>query len=216
MRSVLCYGDSNTYGYVPGGTASDRFGWRERWPGVMARHLGNDWHVVEEGLGGRTTVRNDDVEGHFKNGRTYLKPCVLSHAPLDVVILMLGTNDLKARFNQTAAEIAMGVACLIHDLREYAPGPGAGFPEVLVVAPPPLGRVLPDWEDIFEGAHAKSGILAVKLESMADSMGVHFFDAATVCESDPRDGFHIGAEGHAALGAALAEEVLAIGWPACG
>ncbi|MGO4839576.1 GDSL-type esterase/lipase family protein, partial [Rhizobiaceae sp. 2RAB30] len=95
MRSVLCFGDSNTHGQVPGMGPLDRYGPHVRWPGVLRAELGAGWHVIEEGLSGRTTVRDDPIEGAHKNGRTYLRPCLQSHASLDLVILMLGTNDLK-------------------------------------------------------------------------------------------------------------------------
>src|SRR5690348_6387856 len=132
MRSVLCYGDSNTHGQVPGGTPLDRYGPAERWPGVMARELGAGWHVIEEGLSGRTTVRDDPIEGAHKNGRTYLRPCLQSHTVLDLVIIMLGTNDLKARFNQPASEVAMAMGCLVYDIKELKPGPGGGVPEIMI------------------------------------------------------------------------------------
>ena len=108
-RVVLCYGDSNTYGSVPGG--GDRFPRDVRWPGVLAARLGDGWHVVEEGLGGRTTVFDDPILPD-RNGKTYLLPCLLSHQPIDLVVVFLGTNDLKARFSASPADIAGGVAVL--------------------------------------------------------------------------------------------------------
>lgn len=212
MRSVLCFGDSNTHGQVPGGTPLDRYRYRERWPGVLQSRLGGGWHVIEEGLSGRTTVRDDPIEGSLKNGRTYLRPCLMSHAPLDLVIIMLGTNDLKARFQQPASEVAMGIGCLVHDIRELGPGPGGRSPEILIVAPPPMLDDIREWENIFKGAQAKSRELALQFEIIADSLEVHFFDAGSVCACDPLDGFHIDARAHAALGTALAREVEAIGW----
>ena len=145
MRSVLCYGDSNTHGQVPGGTPLDRYGPAERWPGVMAKELGVGWHVIEEGLSGRTTVRDDPIEGAHKNGRTYLRPCLQSHAVLDLVIIMLGTNDLKARFNQPASEVAMAMGCLVYDIKELKPGPGGSVPEIMIVSPPPMLDDIKDW-----------------------------------------------------------------------
>mgnify|MGYP001272416558 CR=1 FL=1 len=126
MRTILCYGDSNTHGQIPGGTPLDRYTLLQRWPGVLARELGKGWHIIEEGLSGRTTVHDDPIEGALKNGRTYLRPCLMSHAPLDLVIIMLGTNDLKARFSQPASEVAMGIGCLIH--RWETPRPRTWLP----------------------------------------------------------------------------------------
>jgi lysophospholipase L1-like esterase len=212
VRTVLCYGDSNTHGQVPGGTPLDRYGWERRWPGVLARELGPKWYVIEEGLSGRTTVRDDPIEGVHKNGRRYLRPCLQSHAPVDLVIIMLGTNDLKARFQQPASEVAMGIGCLIHDIKELAPGPAGHMPEVMIVAPPPMLDDIKEWEPIFSGAPEKSRRLALEFEIMADSLEVHFFDAGSVIQCDPLDGFHINAQAHEALGVALANEVQAIGW----
>jgi len=212
MRTVLCYGDSNTHGQIPGGLVLDRYEFPARWPGVLARELGSGWHVIEEGLSGRTTVRDDPIEGAEKNGRTYLRPCLMSHAPLDLIILMLGTNDLKTRFNQPASEVAMGIGCLVHDIKELLPGPRGRLPEVLVVAPPPMRDDLKEWEQIFKDAPRKSRELALQFEIIADSLEVHFFDAGAVVECDPLDGFHINHDAHVALGVAMAREVEAIGW----
>ncbi|MAY61870.1 MAG: hydrolase [Rhizobiales bacterium] len=212
MRTVLCYGDSNTYGQIPGGGPLDRYPRDQRWPGVLARELGAGWHVIEEGLSGRTTVRDDPIEGALKNGRTYLRPCLMSHAPLDLIILMLGTNDLKARFNQPPSEVAMGIGCLVHDIKELALGANNRSPEIMVVSPPPMLDDIKEWEAIFRGAQTKSRELALQMEIIADSLEVHFFDAGLYALSDPTDGFHINGEAHEALGVALSREVEAIGW----
>ena len=212
MRTVVCFGDSNTYGQVPGAGPLDRFGLMQRWPGVMQTGLGSGWHVIAEGLSGRTTVHDDPVEGEHKNGRRYLKPCLQSHAPVDLLIIMLGTNDLKRRYNQPASEVAMGIACLILDTKELGTGPGGKMPEIMVVAPPPMQDDLKEWRQIFDGAPAQSRELALAFEVIADSLEVHFFDAGSVCTCDPKDGFHMSAEAHAALGTALAREVEGIGW----
>lgn len=212
MRTVLCFGDSNTHGQVPGGSPLDRYPPPLRWAGIMAKSLGSDWHVIEEGLSGRTTVHSDPIEGSHKNGRTYLRPCLQSHAPIDLVIIMLGTNDLKARFSLPPSEVAMGMGCLVHDIRELAPGPRGHDPEIMIVSPPPMLDDIKEWEAIFSGAQAKSHRLAHEFEVMADSLEVHFFDAGSVCQCAPEDGFHIDAEAHRLLGEALAQEVLSIGW----
>ncbi|MFJ6323224.1 MULTISPECIES: SGNH/GDSL hydrolase family protein [unclassified Rhizobium] len=212
MRTVLCFGDSNTHGQIPGGTPLDRYPVDERWPGILKAALGDGWHVIEEGLSGRTTVHSDPIEGAHKNGRTYLKPCLQSHAPIDLVILMLGTNDLKARFHMPPSEVAMGMGCLVHDIRELAPGPNGHDPEIMIVSPPPMLDDIKEWESIFSGAQEKSRKLALEFEVMADSLEVHFFDAGAVCKCAPQDGFHIDGEAHRLLGEALAQEVLSIGW----
>ena len=132
--------------------------------------------------------------------------------PLDLVIVMLGTNDLKARFNQPPSEVAMGVGCLIYDIKELLPGPRGTIPEIMIVSPPPMLDDIKEWRSIFAGGPEKSRQLALEFEIIADSLEVHFFDAATVSSCDHRDGFHINADAHAALGQALAREIEAIGW----
>lgn len=213
MRNVLCFGDSNTHGQIPGEGPLDRFGVAQRWPGVLQSALGTGWRVIEEGLSGRTTVHDDPVEGKHKNGRRYLVPCLQSHAPLDLVILMLGTNDLKRRFNIPASEVAMGIGCLVYDIKELAPGPAGTVPEIMIVAPPPMHDDLHEWAAIFDGAPEKSRKLSLEFEVMADSQEVHFFDAGAVAPCDPADGFHLGQGAHDALGHALAQEIETIGWP---
>lgn len=98
MKNILCYGDSNTWGYDA--ETKNRFPPDVRWTGILKRTLGEGYHVIEEGLNGRTTVWDDPIEG-YKNGREYLIPCLESHRPLDLVIIMLGTNNLKKRFSLT-------------------------------------------------------------------------------------------------------------------
>ena len=121
-KTILCYGDSNTYGAATVERPDGRYGPDERWPGVLRAALGSGWLVIEEGLGGRTTVSDDPVEGLEKNGRTYLLPCLHTHKPLDVVIIMLGTNDLKARFGKSAWEIAQGVGVLVDIVKSAGVG----------------------------------------------------------------------------------------------
>ncbi|MCL1979506.1 MAG: GDSL-type esterase/lipase family protein, partial [Proteobacteria bacterium] len=110
IRRILCYGDSNTWGYDP--VTMDRFDETTRWPRVAGQVLGHGWEVIEEGLGGRTTVWDDPIEG-YKNGRDYLIPCLESHRPLDLVVLLLGTNDLKQRFSLSAYDVAQGAGVLV-------------------------------------------------------------------------------------------------------
>lgn len=214
MRSVLCFGDSNTYGQTSADTPDERFGPTIRWPGVLRERLGPGWQVIEEGLSGRTTVSDDPIEGAEKNARRYLKPCIQSHKPLDLVIVMLGTNDLKVRFHKPASEIAMGMGALVQDIKELRAGPGQRIPEIMIVSPPPILEDLRGWESVFDGGREKSLLLAGEYASIADALEVHFFDAGSVVTSSDIDGFHLDAEGHGRFGIAMAEAVEAIGWPA--
>jgi lysophospholipase L1-like esterase len=207
-RTLLCYGDSNTHGTkplnLPG--VSERFGPADRWPGVLAAALGSRWHVIEEGLPARTTVHDDPIEGHHKNGLAYLRPCLESQLPVDVVVLMLGTNDLKARFSVTPADVANSVDVLLETLVACRAGPGGATPHVLLIAPAPIDEV-GFLGEIFTGGAAKSRLLAPLYERVAVKFGSAFLDAGEVVKVSPTDGVHYEADQHHKLGKAVAEIV---------
>ncbi len=205
MRTILCYGDSNTWGAVPITRRDDaeRFGFGERWPGVLRQGLGADYWVIEEGLNGRTTVHDDPVEGAHKNGRRSLLACLESHRPLDLVILMLGTNDLKLRFSVSAADIADGARALAEIVLGTAAGRAGGPPRLLLVCPPPLAR-LDLLADMFAGGSEKSNRLAAHYRAAADSLGCGYLDAGSVITCSDVDGIHFDAAAHKLLGAHIA------------
>ena len=138
MKEILCFGDSNTHGYMPG--LGTRYPYDVRWPGVLARLLGAEYHIVEEGMDGRTTAFEDAIQPH-RSALEYLYPCLKTHAPLDLVILMLGTNDTKVRYAVSAEEIGFG---LQRDLEEietffrYNAARAGTCPKILVVSPVPM------------------------------------------------------------------------------
>ena len=207
MKRVLCYGDSNTFGTAPMRHIDDmhRLGPEERWPGVLALSLGPGWTVIEEGLPGRTTVHDDPIEGVHKNGKAYLLPCLESHWPLDLVALMLGTNDLKARFSLTPADIAAGVGALLLAIKAAVP-PWTRAPKLLLIAPPPAESAgwLGEW---FTGAGEKSRRLAGLYRDQAERNDAAFLDAGAVAQVSPLDGVHFDPADHKALGLAVAAEV---------
>lgn len=136
MKNILCYGDSNTYGTRPDGQG--RWDMDTRWPRVLEKMLGDDYHIIEEGCGYRTTVFDDPIEP-YKNGRPYLYPCLYSHRPLDLVIIMLGTNDMKTRFSASATDIAQGAKALADIVKQFDYRGDFTVPEILVVCPIRLG-----------------------------------------------------------------------------
>ena len=211
MKSVVCYGDSNTWGYATVPRPDGRDAPHERWPGVMQSALGDGWMVIEEGLPGRTTVNDDPVEGLERNGRTYLLPCLLTHRPIDVFAIMLGTVDLKARFNKTAWEIAASVGALMGIVKQAAVGPAGGTPDIVVIAPPPTLADLKQFSDLFTGAYEKSQHLARHYRAMAADNGAHFLDSGAVVTSSAADGFHLDPPAHALLGRAVADQIRKIG-----
>lgn len=207
-RTILCYGDSNTYGTPPMADLDDwgRFDRDSRWPGVMAGHLGPGWNVIEEGHPGRTTVHDDPVEGPHRNGLTILPAILESHRPIDLVILKLGTNDLKPRFSATAADIALSLGRLILTIRAFGVGPDGQAPQVLLAAPPPVEEA-GCLAAMFEGAAAKSRALGPAIEAEARRKAVALVKAGDVIAVSPRDGIHYEAEAHRRLGQVMAEAV---------
>lgn len=203
MKTVLCYGDSNTWGWNP--VTKARYGRDERWPGVLRHDLGQDYFIIEEGLNGRTTVWNDPIEG-YKNGKEYLIPCLATHAPLDLVVIMLGTNDLKKRFSLSAFDVAAGAGVLVDVARMSQAGPGDGPPEVLLICPPPLAR-LSDFADMFEGGLETSKKLAGEYRRVAEERGCHFLNAGDVIVSSDLDGIHLDPSEQRKLGQAVATRV---------
>ena len=207
-RVVMAYGDSNTHGTPPLATLEDigRHGPAERWPGVMAAALGAGWRVVEEGLPGRTTVYPDPISGVHKNGLALLPAALESHRPLDLVVLMLGTNDLKHRFQTPVVEIADSVGTLVHYIRHSYTGPENAQPAILLVAPPPILEA-GCLAEIFQGGAIKSQRLAEAYAAVARRQGCGFLDAGDVIVSSPLDGVHFDVAEHGKLGRAVAEAV---------
>ena len=208
-RTILCYGDSNTHGTkpMPDLGAMGRFGRDVRWTGQLAALLPG-WQVIEEGLPGRTTVHDDPIEGAHRNGLAVLPAILESHRPIDVVILMLGTNDLKQRFSVTALDIALSLEKLVLAIRASGCGPQGRAPGVILVAPPPILEVQ-DLGAMFAGGEAKSHELGPRLAALARGLGVPFIDAGALIGVSEMDGIHYDEPAMAALAQAFAQAVTA-------
>jgi lysophospholipase L1-like esterase len=206
MKTILCYGDSNTWGYSP--STQGRYGEDERWSGVLRNVLGEGYLVIEEGLGGRTTVWDDPVEGIHKNGRTYLLPCLESHQPIDLVVILLGTNDLKRRFSVGAFDIARGAGVLARIVQASETGPGGKAPKVLLLAPPPTEELNgTDFVEMFKGAEEKSKNFSREFRRVAQDLGCEFLDTVEVIVSSKLDAIHLDVSEHCKLGQAVAARV---------
>lgn len=206
MKRILCYGDSNTWGNIAG--TADRYPDDVRWTGVLQRELGAAYQVIEEGYNGRTTLLNDPVEGRL-SGIAYFGPCLDTQSPLDLLILMLGTNDLKLRFGVEAQTIAFGFGRYLDALRVT---PMAGEkPQVLLVSPIEIDESYknhPLFHGMFgEDAAARSRALAPAYRAFAESVCWAYLDAARSAAASHVDGVHLDAQGHAALGKAVAARV---------
>ncbi len=200
---ILCFGDSNTWGSNP--QNGDRFARDERWPGVLRNILGEGYEIIEEGLGGRTTVWDDPIEG-YKNGKEYLIPCLDTHRPLDLVIILLGTNDLKKRFSLSAQDIAFGAAVLARIVMKSEAGINGRPPLLLLMAPPSVAAMA-DFSEMFEGAVSKSRLFARHYAAIAAELGCGFLDTGAVVVSSKLDGIHLDAGEHKKLGSAVAAQV---------
>jgi lysophospholipase L1-like esterase len=203
MKTILCYGDSNTHGSKPTG---GRFGLHERWPGVLRDTLGAEYWVVEEGLGGRTTVWADAIEGEHKNGKAHLPVALESHSPIDLVVILLGTNDLKMRFSVPAQDVARGAGVLVEMVQRSTAGPEGKPPEGLLIAPPPFGP-LTGMAEMLRGGDEKSRQLAGFYREVAQRTGCAFLNSGEIIVSSPDDGVHWDVDQHTLLGKKVAEKV---------
>jgi lysophospholipase L1-like esterase len=203
-KVIVCYGDSNTWGADPSGAG--RFPPDVRWTGVLQHELGSGYKVIEEGLNGRTTNIDDTIEVD-RNGRAQLPPTIESQSPFDLMIIMVGTNDLKARHNRGAADIAQSASKLADIARRSQAGPNDENPKVLLMSPPATIESGGGLDLLFAGSTEKSKLFPEQYAFYANAAGVEFFDAGSVIVSSPVDGIHFDPEEHAKLGKAVAAEV---------
>jgi lysophospholipase L1-like esterase len=202
MKTVLCYGDSLTWGYNAEGP--DRHALKDRWPSVVQSELG-DVQVIAEGLNGRTTAFDDYLADADRNGARILPAVLVTHSPLDLVIIMLGSNDMKPFICGRAIGAKQGMERLVGIVRGTAYPLEAAAPQVLIVSPPPLSSTNnSEFDAMFDGGVAESRKLADLYAALADEVGSGFFDAGTVAATTPLDGVHLDAANTRAIGEALA------------
>lgn len=204
MKNILCFGDSNTYGLKPDGTG--RYDFSIRYPGVLQSTLGTDYHIIEEGCPGRTTVF-DDKTRPFKNGIDYIVPSVLSHTPLDYVVIMLGTNDCKTAYNASAEMITAGLAKIIDAVKCNT----TAF--VIIVSPVYLGEKIgtDGYDKEFDSKSIETcKQLADKYNILAKQSGCGFIDASEVSVASDIDNEHLDEIGHYNLGRKVAEYIISI------
>ncbi|EKF18380.1 SGNH/GDSL hydrolase family protein [Nitratireductor pacificus] len=203
MKTILCYGDSLTWGYDPVGPA--RHAYEDRWPSVLQDALGSGVRVIAEGLNGRTTAYDDHLSGADRNGARLLPTLLTSHAPLDLVILLLGSNDMKSYICGSAFGAWQGMRRLVDIVRRHDYPMGQPAPAVLVVAPPARGPSEdPQADAVFADALHETTKLAGLYRQLCEEVSCGFFDAATVARPSPIDGLHLDADNTRAIGAGLA------------
>lgn len=205
MKSILAYGDSLTFGANPEPNGP-RHAFEDRWPSVLGAGLVGKARVIAEGLGGRTTAHDDWFANADRNGARILPTLLASHAPLDLIIIMLGTNDLKPFLGRTVGEAGRGMVRLVEVIRGHVAQRREPEPAILLVSPPPIvDTANADMMAHFggRGVLEESKGFAREYERRAREQGVHFFDAGSVATADPRDGVHLDAANTRAIGQAL-------------
>ncbi len=205
---VLCYGDSNTWGQKPDKTG--RYEVNIRWTGLLQDLLGANYYIVEEGLGSRTT----DLEYNRKlgrNGKTYLVPCVASHIPVDIVTIMLGTNDLKMEYSRTAEEIATAIKGLVEDVRTYGSDKNGKAPKIILISPILVDDKAPRFTEFYTGYYDSRSMqeslrLAEAIKKVAEGNDCLFLNAADVAHSG-EDGIHFSEDSNKPLAELIATSI---------
>lgn len=197
MKTILCYGDSNTWGLPPG--EDGRYDWKTRWTGLLQSKLGDDYRVIEDGLPGRTTCF-DDPFSPYRNGLKYLPLSLETHAPIDLLVIMLGTNDLKVTYNLGPFHIAQGAAELIKVAQKFE----TNIPNILLVSPPIMTPTTHEENVItWAGGVEKSQALIDHYKNISQALGCHFFDASSVAKMSAIDGIHMDEDNHRAFASGI-------------
>lgn len=208
MKHIVCFGDSNTHGFCA--ASGERFDETQRWTKLLQKMLGNDFLIIEEGLSGRTTTFEDPIHEGM-SGVDYIYPCLMSHEPVDLLVIMLGTNDTKERFGASAACIALGLKRLVEKAMATTAAWRNGSPKILIIAPKNIDKRYEETEVVNTMGHGcaeKSAQVPEEFKKIAEQMGCAFLDANTVVpEQNQIDFMHLTGEGHRKLALALASLV---------
>ncbi len=203
VKRVLCFGNSNTWGYVPG--TGERLDYNSRWTGIIAHLLAKEYQIIEEGLNGRT-IAWDDPTHSGRNGMKYLLPCLETHRPLDLVIILLGTNDLKNYFHGTVKDIVANIEKMIQVIKNNQYGSNGTPPKILLLSIPHVLKISrPD--SSFQNAREKSIQLTQEYRDIALKNQVNFLDITDAIKSSPVDGVHLSLENHQKLAQLLVEKI---------
>lgn len=210
-KHIVCFGDSNTHGYRAETSGNGRFDEEERWTCLLQKKLGEDYLILEEGLSGRTTCFNDPIHEGL-SGLDYIYPCLMSHEPVDLLVIMLGTNDTKERFGVSPACIGIGLKRLVLKAISTLDCWRDGKANILIVTPQNIGRAYADTDialTMGRGCAEKSEGLAAEYEQVAALTGCHYLDANQVVTVEPNDidFMHLTAEGHQQLAEGLYKKI---------
>lgn len=203
-KTILCFGDSITWGYNP--ADGTRYPPEDRWPRALEGALEGRVRVIEEGLNART-VATEDPARPYRNGMAMLPPLLESHAPLDAVVVMLGTNDSAPCYGLTAGRVGINLMAMVRAVNASLAGPGGTTPKMVVIAPPPLGSLSAEMSLMYSGGQGNSRGLAAAYETVAGRFGIGFLDAGKIVKVSAVDGVHLDPDAQRTLGAAVAEVV---------
>ena len=204
MKTIVCFGDSNTWGYIP--QSGLRYAYDERWPGVVQGQLMADVRVIEEGLNGRTTSFDEP----FRDGRNGSKalPAILeSHRPLDLLIIALGANDVQPLYNASGYDSARGLEKLIEIGKRSEASPEGTAPDILVIAPTRFNQSCEVVKRLLPGTEEKFSLLLEEYRRVAEANACHYLDSNDVISLSEVDGVHMDAPNHKRLGNAVAEAI---------
>ncbi len=208
-KRIICFGDSNTWGYNP--MDASRYDENTRWPMLLQKLLGDEFQIIEEGQNGRTIANADPWEWGCKCGMDYILPMVESHKPFDMLIIMLGSNDLKAKFHLPAGDIAGSLQNMLMKTKSFLKYQCGIEPTILIVSPPYLGEDLKASPAAFmfdvDSAVENSKHLAQWYEIVARQFDCEFMDAAAFCKAGEADSLHLMEEGHKNLAEAIYRKI---------
>lgn len=214
MQRILIYGDSNTWGYIPGSLDFKTFTYERypadiRWTGILQKRLGNNCHIIDEGLPGRT-IATTDPGMPWVNGMDYFYPCFLSHSPLDLVVIMLGTNDLKHAYNLTPQQIKDHLRKMCGLISNNSAGPSNVKPAILIVAPLLVHteKLSDNMHPFYAGKDAYSKELVHCFAELAEEENYSFCDASKIELANTSDGLHLDLTSHLALANLLELHIL--------
>lgn len=204
MKTILCFGDSITWGYIP--SSHGRYPFEQRWTGVLQKQLGSEYKIIEEGLNGRTTIFDDPFIPH-RNGSHALPMLLESHAPLDLLVILLGSNDIKPYRRLSAKEAAIGCGGLITMALKSVAGPAGKAPQVLLLTPPKIKDPKNWMHTLFEGSEEDSETFSLHYQRAAERYGVHFLDSASFINPSEIDGVHLEPAENKRLGEKVADKI---------
>ena len=208
-KRIICFGDSNTWGYNP--TNGSRYDENTRWPMLLQKLLGDDYQIIEEGQNGRTIANADPWEWGCKCGMDYILPMMESQKPFDLLIIMLGSNDLKAKFHLPAGDIAGSLQNMLMKSKAFLQYQCGIQPKILIVSPPYIGEDMADspFASFFDADTVeRSKQLAYWYELVAKQFDCEFLDAAAYCKAGKVDCLHLMEDGHKALAEAIRDKII--------